>query len=522
MRIFLATLLTAPMTKRYWLLLCPLLAFACGSSSEQESRDPPNILLLFTDDQTYQTVRALGNEVIRTPHLDRLVASGTTFTHAYNMGGWNGAICVASRAMMNSGRYIWQAQRQDSLWRQQDSTAIEQTWGRLMAQHGYSTYMSGKWHVQAPAEAVFDQVKHERPGMPSDAWIRRQAARPVDTTSGQSTGYDQPEDDTPLIGYNRPLSESDAAWSPTDSTFGGFWEGGKHWSEVVKDDALTFIQEASAQAAPFFMYLAFNAPHDPRQAPQRYLDMYSPAEIPVPASFLPEYPWKDSTGNSPVLRDESLAPYPRTRYAVQKHRQEYYAIISHLDAQIGQILAALEASGEADNTYIFFTSDHGLALGNHGLIGKQSLFDHSIRAPFIVTGPGVPQGQQRNQDIYVQDVMATSLELAGINKPDHVAFHSILDLMEGKSQNSHYEAIYGSYMDYQRMIRQDGYKLIVYPRVPKVLLFDLKNDPNEMDDLAEQSQHQERVRRMFDDLIDLQKEMEDPLDISEVYQQYQG
>ena len=503
-----------------WLLLFTVLfAFACHPPAGPEDNSLPNILLLFTDDQTYQTIHALGNEVIRTPNIDRLVAAGTTFTHAYNMGGWNGAICVASRAMMNSGRYIWRAQRQDSLWQQQDSTALVQTWGRLMAQRGYRTYLSGKWHVQAPAEVVFDRVQHERPGMPADAWIKRQSAQPADTSSASSTGYAQPEDDTPLIGYNRPLSESDTSWSPTDSTFGGFWAGGKHWSEVVKDDALAFIQEASSQEAPFFMYLAFNAPHDPRQAPQSYLDMYSPKDMPVPASFLPEYPWKDSTGNSPVLRDESLAPYPRTKYAVQKHRQENYAIISHLDAQIGEILDALEASGEADNTYIFLTSDHGLALGSHGLIGKQSLYDHSIRAPFIMAGPGVPRGQQRNQDIYVQDVMATSLELAGADKPDYVEFHSVLDLVRDQDQVSHYDAIYGAYMSFQRMIRQDGYKLIVYPRVPKVLLFDLENDPNEINNLAEEPQHRERVQKMFRDLIELQKEMKDPLDIKTLYQQ---
>ncbi len=112
-----------------------------------EETASPNIVLLFSDDQTYHTIHALGNAVIETPNLDRLANRGTTFTHAYNMGGWNGAICVASRAMMISGRYIWQAQQQDSLWRQRDTVALHQTWGRLMAERGYNTYMTGNWHV---------------------------------------------------------------------------------------------------------------------------------------------------------------------------------------------------------------------------------------------------------------------------------------------------------------------------------------------------------------------------------------
>lgn len=498
-------------------LLLLFITLSCQApAGDAQETPPPNIVFLFTDDQTYTTIHALGNEVIQTPNLDRLAKRGTTFTHAYNMGGWNGAICVASRAMMISGRPIWRAQQQDSLWRQQDTTALHQTWGRLMAQQGYNTYMTGKWHVQAPADQVFDQARHVRPGMPPDAWINRQAAKTERAT--KSTGYDDPQDDAPLPGYNRPLSENDTSWSPTDTTFGGFWKGGKHWSEVVKDDAVGFIQDASAQEKPFFMYLAFNAPHDPRQAPQQYLDLYALENIPVPASFLPEYPWKDSIGNSRSLRDEALAPYPRTEYAVKKHRQEYYAIISHLDAQIGKILDALEASGTMDNTYIFFTADHGLAVGNHGLIGKQSLFDHSIRVPFIVAGPDIPSGKRLDQDVYVQDVMATSLELAGIEKPPYVEFNSVLDLANGNTKESFYPAIYGAYMDYQRMIRKDGYKLIVYPRINKVLLFDLEKDPNEITNLAEKPEQAERVKRLFNDLIDLQDTMGDRLDLSEIYQ----
>ena len=498
-------------------LLLLFVTLACQSPADNEPEaSPPNIVFLFTDDQTYQTIHALGNEVIQTPHMDRLAKQGTAFTHAYNMGGWNGAICVASRAMMISGRHIWQAQQQDSLWRQQDTIALSQTWGRLMAQRGYNTYMTGKWHVQAPADQVFDHARHVRPGMPPDAWIHRQAAK---TDKGaKSTGYDDPQDEAPLPGYNRPLSETDTSWSPTDTTFGGFWTGGKHWSEVVRDDAVGFIEEASAQEAPFFMYLAFNAPHDPRQAPQQYLDKYPLETIEVPESFLPEYPWKDDIGNSRSLRDEALAPYPRTEYAVKKHRQEYYAIITHLDEQIGQILDALEASGEMDNTYIFFTADHGLAVGNHGLIGKQSLFDHSIRVPFMLAGPGIPAGKTLDQDVYVQDVMATSLELAGIEKPPHVAFHSVLDIVNGDTENSHYPAIYGSYMNYQRMIRKDGYKLIVYPDIAKVLLFDMNEDPNEINNLADEPAQAERVSRLFQELIELQETMGDRLDLSEVYQ----
>ena len=203
---------------------------------------------------------------------------------------------------------------------------------------------------------------------------------------------------------------------------------------------------------------------------------------------------------------------------MKKHRQEYYALITHLDEQIRKILDALEASGTMDNTYIFFTADHGLAVGQHGLMGKQSLYDHSIRAPFMLVGPGIPAGQRLDQDVYVQDVMATSLEVAGLEKPPHVAFNSVIDLAKGDIRQSHYNAIYGSYMDYQRMIRKEGYKLIVYPRINKILLFDLKNDPNEITNLADDLKYAKKVKGLFNDLIDLQTSMGDPLDLSETYQ----
>lgn len=486
-----------------------LLLQAASCTSEPE---PPNIILLFTDDQTYETIEALGNDEIITPNLNRLVNQGSTFTHTYNMGGWNGAVCIASRSMMISGRHIWRAQQQDNLWRTGDSTAIAQTWGKIMQGNGYHTYMSGKWHVQAPATAVFDTVRHVRPGMPPDSWGRGGGGRQVAEAlrSGGDVAAAMP------LGYNRPLGNENDPWSPSDTTFGGFWEGGKHWSEVLKDDALLFIEDARDKPNPFFMYLAFNAPHDPRQSPQAFLNQYNVENIRVPESFLPMYPWKDSIGNGPGLRDEALAPFPRTAFSVQKHRQEYYAIISHLDAQIGKILDALEQSGEMDNTYIFFTADHGLAVGQHGLIGKQNMYDHSIRVPLVAVGPDIPKGKQFSQDVYLQDVMATSLEAAAIEKPPYVEFHSFMDIMRGERQESHYDAIYGAYIDYQRMIRKDGYKLIVYPRINKLLLYDLENDPEEINNLADDPQYKEKVDELYRELIKLQNDMGDDLRLGEV------
>ena len=180
---------------------------------------------------------------------------------------------------------------------------------------------------------------------------------------------------------------------------------------------------------------------------------------------------------------------------------------------------ALETSGKMDNTYIFFTADHGLAVGRHGLLGKQSMYDHSIRPPLMMMGPDIPKGKTVENDVYLQDIMATSLDLAKVEKPNYVEFKSFLPQAKGIQKEGNYKAIYGAYIKFQRMIRKDGFKLIVYPKINKLLLFDMKNDPEEIDNLAEDPMQKDKVKSLFKDLIQLQKEMEDELSLEEMYEQ---
>ncbi|MFW6100356.1 MAG: sulfatase-like hydrolase/transferase [Bacteroidota bacterium] len=456
-------------------------------SCKEKKKEKPNILFIFADDQVYNTIHALGNEEIQTPNLDKLVQEGTSFTHAYNMGAWHGAVCVASRTMLVTGEFLWNARESES---NLDSLAGENhLWSQMLSEQGYDTYFSGKWHVKVNADSVFDHTRHIRPGMPETV----------------------PE------AYNRPVKGEEPQWSPYDKSLGGFWEGGKHWSEVLGDDAKDFLQNASQQEDPFFMYLAFNAPHDPRQSPKKFVDMYPREDIKVPENFMPEYPFKEEIGSGEDLRDERLAPFPRTEYAVKTHRQEYYAIISHMDRQIGRILKALEESGKADNTYIFFTADHGLACGHHGLMGKQNMYDHSVRAPLIVVGPDIPKDRKLDMNVYLQDIMPTTLNLAGMEKPEYVEFSSLLPNIRGERNSSAYDNIYGGYRDLQRMIRDDEYKLIAYPAAEELRLYNISKDPLEMDDLADEPEQQERIERMFHELEELSVQMGDTLKLGKYF-----
>ena len=480
-----------------------------GGSLMAQETERPNIVFLFADDMTYQSLSSTSNGEVKTPNLDRLKSQGTCFTHTFNQGGYNGAISVASRAMMNTGKYLWKAMDETNgkvYFNENELTWVDDVpvyeaqvpetpsplWSEYMRKAGYETYITGKWHVPTAPEKVFDHVRHIRSGMPRDT---KEA-------------------------YERKFIDGVAdEWNPIDPRFQGYWQGGRHWSEVLRDDAIDYINQASKSEKPFFMYLAFNAPHDPRQAPQEYQDMYDVHQIKVPENFMPIYPFCEEVGAGRHMRDERLAPHPRTKYSVQVNRKEYYALISHLDAQIGMILDALEKSGKLDNTYIFFTADHGLAVGDHGFIGKQNVYDASIRVPMFVSGPGIAKGKELSNMVYLQDVMATCLDLAGSEGLNKVDFQSFLPLLKGKKMKTR-DAIINCYAGSQRMIRTDRYKMIIYPRINKVRLFDLKNDPNEMVDLAGQKKYVKLMNKLFGQFQKWQKEIKDPLDVKPYFDKY--
>ena len=463
------------------------LAMLAGAA---ETARRPNIVFILTDDQSVDTIassKVWGSEAARTPHMDRLAADGTRFSHAYNMGAWHGAVCVASRSMLNTGRFLWYNHKAEAR-RFEDLVAGGRFWSQRMKAAGYTTMMSGKWHVTTELEPLFDKVLHPRPGMPPSV----------------------------KESYNRPIEGKPDPWSPFDRSIGGFWQGGKHWSEALADDAETLIKEAAGEKKPFFLYLAFNAPHDPRQSPREFIDLHPHEAVRMPENFLAANPHHQAMGLGPMnpkgIRDETLAPFPRTEFAVKTHRREYQAIVSHLDEQIGRVLTTIESQGLRDNTVVILTSDHGLAIGRHGLMGKQSLYEHSIRVPFLIAGPGIPKARTIETRIHLQDAMATALDLAGADRTD-IDFRSLMPLLrDGKTE--HHGPIYAAmFPKAQRAVIDGDHKLILYPESRTSLLFNLADDPLEMTDLAGDPSKLPLLKRLFARLLELQKTHDDPLDL---------
>jgi len=408
------------------------------------TRDRPNILFFFTDDQRFDTIQALGCTDIATPNLDGLVARGTSFRNAYIMGGTCGAVCMPSRAMLMTGRTLFHLDDRGQTI-PEDHVMLPEA----LRQDGYSTFGTGKWHNSPAAYArCFTDGGMVFFGGMDDHW------------NVAACDFD-PDGEYPQEARRR--------------------RKGTHSSELFSDEAVRFLSEHQGDA-PFFMYVAYMAPHDPRTMPRKYLDMYDPAEIPLPENFLPEHPFDNG---ELAVRDEKLAAFPREPDEIRQHLAEYYAMITHADAEMGRVLDALRESGHSEDTIVVFAGDNGLALGRHGLMGKQNMYEHSVHVPLVMSGPGIPEGEERPARCYLLDIYPTLCEMSGTPIPDSVEGKSLVPVLEDPALVGR-ETLLFAYRDLQRSVSDGRHKLIEYvvDGVRTTQLFDLQADPLEMHDLA--------------------------------------
>jgi arylsulfatase A-like enzyme len=274
---------------------------------------------------------------------------------------------------------------------------------------------------------------------------------------------------------------------------------------AIVDRAIEFLQ-GRGNTKPVCMYLAFANPHDPRVAAEKYLSLYEREKVPLPKNFLPLHPFNNG---EQFVRDELLAALPRTKDEVRKHWHEYLAVITALDGHIGRLMEALKAQGMYDNTLVVFSSDQGLAMGSHGLMGKQNLYDAGMKAPLLIAGPGVPQGKSAAL-VYLLDIFPTVCDLVGAKLPEGLDGQSLKGVIDGKSTGVR-DSLGCAYRDVQRSIRDERYKLIRYPQVNVTQLFDLKSDPDEMQNLADDPAQAERIKSLTAKLAAWQKGIGDSL-----------
>jgi arylsulfatase A-like enzyme len=464
------------------LLAASLFSGAPECTAADRSPDHPNILFIFTDDQRPDTIRALGNPIIETPALDALVREGTTFTRAVSPN----PICYPSRAEVLSGCSGFRngVGPLDAGSRLKPELV---TWPRALLNAGYNTWYVGKWHLAGkPTEHGFGETR----GL----------------FAGGGGKFAQDEKDwkgRPITGYRGWIFQDDAGNKFPEKGVGLT----ANISAAFADAAIDFINRKHDK--PFFLHVSFTAPHDPLVMPPGYSGKYAAAKMPLPANFLAEHPFDHGNARG---RDELLWPFPRTPEDAREERAYYYAVISHMDAQIGRMLKALDGAGIAENTIVIFSSDQGLAIGSHGLRGKQNMYEHTIGVPLIMRGPGIPRGEKRTAQVYLRDVYPTVCELAGVPIPKTVEATSFAPVLRGDADN-HHAHIFGYFRDSQRMVRGDRWKLIVYPQAGRRQLFNVVDDPQELSDLSADPAQAGTIRRLQAELADWQRRVGDTVNL---------
>lgn len=458
------------------IIIMACLLFVGTLSSNGQSVSKPNIVIIFADDMRAKTIHALGNREIITPNLDQLVKNGISFPNTYNMGGHTGAVCVSSRAMLMTGQSIHRLG--DTKTEIPDDHTLL---GTIFQSQGYQTYGIGKWHngIDSYVRSFKDGSEIMFGGMTSSQW------------------------NIPLNHFN-PAGVYDQSYVPSEPknrdlpVIADHVYNGRHSAEIFADATVDFLRSEKSKK-PFFLYVAFTTPHDPRQMPKQYLDQYDLSNIALPANFMPQHPFDNGHMQG---RDEKLLDFPRKPEEVKKEIRDYYATISHLDAQVGRIVKALKESGQYENTIIIFTADNGLAVGQHGLMGKQNLYEHTVGVPMIWSGKGIPKNKQSAAYCYLTDIYPTLCDILGVSKPATADGTSFLANLKNPSKALHNKMFY-AFRELQRAVRDGKYKLIEYNVKGKrtTQLFDLEKDPWEMENLASKEEFHPVVNRLRAELL---------------------
>ncbi len=417
------------------------MALAADGLSAPESK--PNVLFIFTDDQRFDTIGALGNPHIKTPNLDRLAKRSFVFRNAYNFGGNSGAVCIPARNMAMTGKVFF---RFDAGTRDR---GLGPTLPKSMRAAGYETFY------------------REKSGSANLPHIRKQ--------------FDHRKD----IHMVNALRTGRAA-------------------RRIVDDAIAFITTGRDTSKPFFMYLGFPCPHDPRWAGRRFRALYDPARLPVPPNYRPVHPW--NIGDMTV-RDECLEKWPRTEDAIRRHLHDYYSLISSMDFDIGRLLDTLDELALTEDTIVIFSADQGLALGSHGLMGKQSVYEDVQKVPLLFSGPGITEGES-DAFAYVHDIYPTVCELVGAARPAGIDGRSLTPVIQGRRERVR-DRVMLAYKNAQRSIRDERWKLIRFPQINRTQLFDLVSDPHETRDLSGDPKNAAVIERLMGKMADEQKRYDD-------------
>lgn len=459
------------------------------NTAEVKEKKRPNFLFVLVDDQSPFDLQTYDpNSILETPTISKLASEGVVVDQARHMGSMNGAVCTPSRHMIMSGRTLWHLPPSAEFQKQTDPVALdEQTIGAVFNRAGYKTMRTCKKGNSYP-------------------------------------------------GANRQFTEIHDA-----TKRGGTEESGSAWHAK---QVLTYLgeREVNKDEDPFFIYFGFSHPHDTRNGTPELLAKYGATNHKdpntLPAANDKQPPLQDNYLSAqpffhghPGLRDEERVSgvwKNRDEQTIRNELGREYACSENVDNQLEKVLSKLEAMGELDNTYIIYTSDHGIAIGRHGFQGKQNLYEHTWRVPFIVKGPGIPAGKRVKGNMYLLDVLPTLCDLADIEAPETVEGKSVVPVLKGEKEVIR-DVMYGVYAGGtkpgMRTVKKGDWKLIKYDvmdgAVRETQLFNLAENPNEYlpehhkagemeTDLAENPKYAEKLAEMEALLLEQMIENDDP------------
>lgn len=448
----------------------------------------PNILYIIVDDQSPFDLHLYNpKSILQTPNIDKLAAQGMVFDAAHHLGSFSGAVCTPSRHMVMSGRSVW----------------------HLPIGPGAKAHCPPNLEKNTMA-AVFNRAGYD-----------------TMRTCKKGNSYE---------GANQQFTVRHDA-----EKRGGTDETGSPWHG---DQVMNYLaeREATKDSDPFLIYFGFSHPHDTRDGTPELLAKYgavnhtdpinlppaNPKQPELPVNYLPAHPFPHG---HPGLRDETTVSgvwEKRDERTIRNEIGREFACSENIDIQIGRVLAKLEAMGELDNTYIFYTADHGIAIGRHGLQGKQNLYEHTWRVPFIVKGPGIQAGTRVPGNIYLADTLATLCDIANVPAPESNEGTSFKPVLEGKEKTIR-DVLYGAYCGGtkpgMRCVKKGDWKLIKYDvldgTVHETQLFNLatnpdellkehgKNDPN-LTNLADDPKYADKLAEMEALLLSEMRRLDDP------------
>ena len=445
----------------------------------------PNVLWVCTDQQRFDTIHALGNEHIRTPNLDRLIAEGVAFTRAYSQS----PICTPSRASFLTGRYpsTIHVNRNGNAYFPETAKLVT----RMLADVGYDCGLVGKLHLSAAHGRV---EKRPDDGYRVFKWSHHPKPEPFWPT--EQHDYQRWLKEQGVDWDEAYGSETVEGWIVQESYRPGI-EARYHQTAWCANEVMAFMLEERdgstelAEVGPWLMSVNPFDPHPPFDPPAEYLERMDVEGMPWPLFQAEEL---ESQLDYQGIDQQTEKPLSPCDYDARRMVAAYYAQIELIDDQVGRMIEALEASGQRENTIVLFMSDHGEMLGDHGLLLKGCRFyEGAVHVPLIISWPGhFSAGLCSNALVELTDIVPTLLEVIGLPIPAKVQGQSLLPILTGQADPSvhrdfvrseYHDALDRPYASHANMIFDGRYKLVVYHGQEIGELYDLDKDPNEFHNL---------------------------------------